>query len=111
MQILVAPVAYLSILAAIFFCSALTYVLYVKYEDIDDKITYQESVTLGNVSIPISESEKRERTFYQVTGIIMLVFTILLAVVVIALRKEIRIAVKVYEEAAKALRKMPTIFI
>lgn len=106
MRCVVAPVVWFLIVGGILMSAALTWFLYERYQYVTNQIDEQRAA-----NIPISKSEEREQDFYYYSGILMMVFTIIITLVVIALRNDIRIAIKVYEEASRALRKMPTVFI
>eukprot|EP00040_Diaphanoeca_grandis_P014167 m.71688 g.71688 ORF g.71688 m.71688 type:complete len:699 (-) comp24380_c1_seq1:84-2180(-) len=106
MRYIVKPVVWTLIVCAILLSAALTWFLYERWIYTNDLIQEQESY-----DIPIAASEKRERSFYYYTGISMMVFTIIITLIIVALRNDIKVAIAVYEEASRALRKMPTVFI
>ncbi len=55
------------------------------------------------------DNEKRNVQIFLAATIVMTVFTALLVLILIAMRNRIRLAITIFEEAARALTSMPTV--
>lgn len=99
-------VVWISIVFSVIALVAVTWFLWERYEYMNNDLQQQEAYGL-----PLTSEEKYERDFYYVGSIVLLIVTIILLLILIVARKEIRIAIKVYQCASEAMRKMPTMLL
>jgi hypothetical protein len=61
--------------------------------------------------VPVTDDEKRERDFYYYSSICFVVFAVIVLIVTLFLRTDIRKSIDLYKEASEAIRAMPSMFI
>ena len=95
----IAPIVYICILLAIVASICVTSFLYTRYEYTDADITAQE-----DLGVTITDSETNERDFYLYSSWLFMILTVLVVLVVIVCRNEIKAAIRVYKCASDAIK-------
>lgn len=104
MKCFVRPLIYSLLISGVVLLAVISYLLYERYEYYRDLIRAKEEEN-------VLESEERNRDFFHYSSIVMIVFTSIVCLVLVALRKEIYTASTIYMESAKALKDMPTMLL
>jgi len=106
MRYFIAPIVYICILLAIVASICVTSFLYTRYEYTDADITAQE-----DLGVTITDSETNERDFYLYSSWLFMILTVLVVLVVIVCRNEIKAAIRVYKCASDAIKAMPSMLL
>eukprot|EP00035_Acanthoeca_spectabilis_P010305 m.182654 g.182654 ORF g.182654 m.182654 type:complete len:674 (-) comp14980_c0_seq1:5339-7360(-) len=106
MKYFVKPLVWGCIFGMIAVLVYMAWYLFDRHKVADDAIKEDEAQ-----NVPVTDDEKRERDFYYYSSIFFLIFAIVMIVITIFLRTDIRKSIDLYKEASEAIRAMPSMFI
>jgi len=104
MRFIVEPMIYSMFILAMLGLIVVTVLLWDQYQTLDDDL----SKTYANQTL---ESDTRNRDAFQVLAYMMTVFTIVMFLLIVAIRRSIYTAAKIYKQAARALQTMPSMML
>lgn len=106
LRLLVGPIVWALIVSTILVALGATWMLWNEYfvfrDDIDDKEDAGGQAT---------EAEENNRDYYLAGSILASIFSVILLVIVVAMRNRIKLAIAIFEEASRALADRPILFL
>lgn len=113
MRFTVKVVVYVVIFSTLLAACGATAMLWIEYKTRVDQINNaRDSADTNGQSVEVvSEEQETTRDYFLAGSIIASVITFLLLIVIVAMRKRIRMAIAVFEEASKSIGATPSIFI
>eukprot|EP00039_Didymoeca_costata_P028599 m.21661 g.21661 ORF g.21661 m.21661 type:complete len:671 (+) comp7200_c0_seq1:218-2230(+) len=104
MRCFVRPLIYVILFTGMALLIMISILLYRRYE-------YYRDYIRAKPENNVLESDERNRDFFEYSSYVMIAFTAIMGLILVALRKEIFIAATIYMESAKVLQAMPTMLL
>lgn len=106
LRLIVGPLVWLLIFLTVTVTIGATAMLWIEYRRVSGNIDDKEDA--GGAA---SDAEKNNRDFYLAASVIASVFMVVLVFIIVAMRKRIKTAIAIFEEASRALGDMPALFL